>query len=109
VYLIELIKEGRSINFFEQDREIPEVKVREILFLTNLAPSSFNLQPRWVLFFGDNDRKRNLSACAMNPIYSRCTWAKRCPIVLDESLGYTGMAAARLGYRGEESCGALAM
>ena len=64
--LLESIKERRSINFFEQNREIPEEKIRELLSLANLAPSSFNLQPWRVIVVRDKDRKRTLRACAMN-------------------------------------------
>ncbi len=64
--LIQSIKERRSINFFEPDREVPEERIRELLSLANLAPSSFNLQPWRVIVVKDKERKKTLRACAMN-------------------------------------------
>jgi putative NAD(P)H nitroreductase len=64
--LIQSIKERRSINFFEPGREIPEERIRELLALANLSPSSFNLQPWRVIVVKDPERKKALRACAMN-------------------------------------------
>jgi nitroreductase len=64
--LIESIKERRSINFFDPNHEIPDEKLRELLSLANLAPSSFNLQPWRVIAVRAKERKSALRACAFN-------------------------------------------
>ncbi len=64
--IIEAIKTRRSINFFQLDREVAEEKIRELLSLANLAPSSFNLQPWRVVVVRDKELRRTLRACAMN-------------------------------------------
>lgn len=60
------IKERRSINFFEKGKEIPDEKIRELLSLANLSPSSFNLQPWKVVVVKTAERKKTLRACAMD-------------------------------------------
>ena len=64
--VIEAIQKRRSINFFETGKKIPEEKVRELLELSNLAPSSFNLQPWKVVVVTDPERKKVLRRCAMD-------------------------------------------
>jgi nitroreductase len=64
--VVETIKERRSINFFDPNYEIPEEKLRELLSLANLAPSSFNLQPWRVIVVRAKERKSALRACAFN-------------------------------------------
>lgn len=64
--LIESVKGRRSINFFDPNYEIPEDKLRELLTLANLAPSSFNLQPWRVVAVRSKERKSALRACALN-------------------------------------------
>jgi nitroreductase len=64
--LIESVKRRRSINFFDPNYEIPEEKLRELLSLANLAPSSFNLQPWRVVVVRSKKRKSALKACAFN-------------------------------------------
>ena len=64
--VVESIKERRSINFFDPNYEIPEEKLRELLSLANLAPSSFNLQPWRVIAVRAKERKSTLRACAFN-------------------------------------------
>ncbi|MBW7957552.1 MAG: nitroreductase family protein [Deltaproteobacteria bacterium] len=63
---IQAIKERRSINFFDPSKELAESTVRELLSLSNLAPSSFDLQPWRVVVVTDPERKKTLRACAMN-------------------------------------------
>ncbi len=63
---IQAIKERRSINFFQADREIPDSTLRELLETSNLSPSSFNLQPWKVIVVKDPERKRALRKCAFN-------------------------------------------
>jgi nitroreductase len=64
--IIQAIKERRSINFFDPDREIPDGKLKELLETANLAPSSFNLQPWKVVVVKDKERKKVLRQCAFN-------------------------------------------
>lgn len=64
--LIASLQHRRSINFFQPDREIPDEKIRELLSLANLAPSSFNLQPWRIVVVRDRNRKRALRTCALN-------------------------------------------
>ncbi|MBI1910390.1 MAG: nitroreductase family protein [Deltaproteobacteria bacterium] len=63
---IEAIKERRSINFFEPGVDLPDEKIRELLNLANLSPSSFDLQPWRVIVVKDPERKKTLRRCAMN-------------------------------------------
>ncbi len=64
--VIHAIKERRSINFFEQGKEIHDDKLRELLEISNLSPSSFNLQPWKVVVVNDLERKKILRQCAFN-------------------------------------------
>lgn len=64
--VIEAIRSRRSINFFDQNREIPDDKLRELLEISNLSPSSFNLQPWKAVVVKDPERKRALRKCAFD-------------------------------------------
>lgn len=64
--LTKAIKERRSINFFETGVEIPDQKIRELLKLANLSPSSFNLQPWHVVVARSPERKKALRKCAFD-------------------------------------------
>jgi len=64
--LFEAIKERRSINFFDTERDVPEELLKDLLNTANLAPSSFNLQPWKVIAVRDRERKKALRKCAMN-------------------------------------------
>lgn len=64
--IIQAIKERRSINFFQPGEEITDQKLRELLGIANLAPSSFNLQPWRVIVVRDPERKKVLRKCAFN-------------------------------------------
>jgi len=66
VDIIQAIKERRSINFFELGRDLPDEKIRELLELAKLAPSSMNLQPWRVVVVKDNERKKALRKCAFD-------------------------------------------
>ena len=63
---IQAIKERRSINFFETDKEIPGDKLKELIEIANLSPSSFNLQPWKVVVVKDPEKKKILKQCAFN-------------------------------------------
>jgi len=64
--VIQAIKERRSVNFFETGQEIPDEKLKQLLELSNLAPSSFNLQPWEVVLVRDPSKKKILRKCALN-------------------------------------------
>ncbi|MEW5804815.1 MAG: nitroreductase family protein [bacterium] len=64
--VIQAIKERRSINFFEIGQEISDEKIKELLEISNLAPSSFNLQPWKLIVVRNPERKRILRRCAFN-------------------------------------------
>ncbi|PIS48006.1 MAG: nitroreductase family protein [Elusimicrobia bacterium CG08_land_8_20_14_0_20_51_18] len=64
--IIEGIKERRSINYFDRDREVSDDKIKELLELSRLTPSSLNLQPWEVLIVKSREKKKILRECAMN-------------------------------------------
>ncbi len=64
--LVEAIKERRSINFFEPGREVSNGKLKELIELANLSPSSFNLQPWRVVIVNTLRRKAALRKCAFD-------------------------------------------
>jgi nitroreductase len=64
--LIQGLKERRSINFFEPGRDVPESKLKELIEIANLAPSSFNLQPWKAVVVKSAERKKVLKECAFN-------------------------------------------
>ena len=64
--VIQVIKERRSINYFDAGREISDDKIIELLQLANLSPSSFNLQPWKVIVVKNTERKKVLRQCALN-------------------------------------------
>lgn len=64
--LLDSLKQRRSINFFEPNKEISDEKLKELFEIANLAPSSFNLQPWKVVVVRDQNRKRVLRQCAFN-------------------------------------------
>ncbi len=62
--VIQTIKERRSINFFQSERRLPDGVLKELLEISNLSPSSFNLQPWRVIVVQDPERKKALRKCA---------------------------------------------
>lgn len=64
--VLQAIKERRSINFFEPGKELPDEKIRELLELAKLAPSSMNLQPWRIVVVKDSERKKTLRKCAFD-------------------------------------------
>lgn len=64
--VIQAIKERRSINFFEIGKAIPDDKIKELLEIADLSPSSFNLQPWKTIVVRDPERKKVLRKCAFN-------------------------------------------
>ncbi|MFH0975018.1 MAG: nitroreductase family protein [Spirochaetota bacterium] len=63
---VKALKERRSINFFEPGKKIPDAKIKKLLNLANLSPSSRNLQPWELIIVDDPDRKEDLKKCAGN-------------------------------------------
>lgn len=66
MHVVDAIKTRRAINFFEPNIEIPDEKIKEVLELANLCPSSFNLQPWQVIVVKSPEKKKVLRQCAMN-------------------------------------------
>lgn len=64
--IIQAIKERRSINFFEPNRTVSDDKIRELLEISNLSPSSMNLQPWEVIVVRNTLRKKVLRKCAFD-------------------------------------------
>lgn len=64
--VIDAIRSRRSINFFETGKVISDEKIKELLDLANLAPSSMNLQPWEVIVVRDPERKKALRKCAFD-------------------------------------------
>lgn len=64
--ILQAIAERRSINFFEPGRELPDEKIRELIELAKLAPSSMNLQPWRVIVVKEAEKKKALRQCSFN-------------------------------------------
>lgn len=64
--IVQAIRERRSINFFEPGKEISDGKLKELIELANLSPSSFNLQPWRVVIVNNPKRKTVLRKCAFD-------------------------------------------
>ncbi len=64
--LIKALRERRSIKYFETGRDISDEKIRELLEISNLSPSSFNLQPWRVIVVKTPERKKVLRRCAFD-------------------------------------------
>jgi len=64
--VIQAIKERRSINYFEAGKELSDSRIKELLAIANLSPSSFNLQPWKVVVVKQPERKKILRQCAFN-------------------------------------------
>ncbi|MCG8533246.1 MAG: nitroreductase family protein [Desulfovibrionales bacterium] len=62
----EIITNRRAINFFDQEREVPDALLREIVEDATHAPSSFNLQPWNLIVLRDQEEKMKLRKLAMN-------------------------------------------
>jgi len=64
--VIRAIKERRSINFFDSEKGLSEDKLKELIEVANLSPSSFNLQPWKVIVVRDPGKKKVLRKCAFD-------------------------------------------
>jgi nitroreductase len=56
----------RAVNFFDPEREIPEVLLQEMVETAARAPSGFNLQPWQIMVVRDHDEKMRLQKQAWN-------------------------------------------
>ncbi|MCX5785762.1 MAG: nitroreductase family protein [Elusimicrobia bacterium] len=64
--ILEAVKGRRSINFFDPARGLDDAKLRELLELANLSPSSVNLQPWRVIAVRSPEKKKMLRGLAFN-------------------------------------------
>lgn len=64
--IIQTMKERRSINFFDLKKDVSMDKLKELLEVANLSPSSFNLQPWKVMVVREAEGKKVLRKCAFN-------------------------------------------
>lgn len=64
--VMQAIRERRSINFFEPGKDLPDDKIRELIEIAELAPSSMNLQPWRIVVVKDDARKKALRKCAFD-------------------------------------------
>lgn len=64
--VLDAIRKRRSVNFFDPDRLIAKETLSELLSVSNLAPSSFNLQPWRVIVVQDPAKKRELRSHALD-------------------------------------------
>ena len=62
----EIVERRRAINFFDENREVPEDLLRKMVELGAKAPSSFNLQPWNLRIFRDPGEKARLQELAWN-------------------------------------------
>lgn len=60
----EAIEARRSVKHFDPDYEIPEPELAELLRLTKLAPSSFNMQNYRILVVRDPEIRQQIRAVA---------------------------------------------
>ena len=60
----DLTKRRRSINFFDETRNIPDNILKEMIRLASMTPSSFNLQPWNLIVLKDSDAKSSLRKLA---------------------------------------------
>ena len=57
---LKVIKERRSITFFDPTKEVPDEVIKEILSIASLTPSGYNLQPWEVVVVKSKEKKRKL-------------------------------------------------
>lgn len=63
---VQAIRERRSINFFETGKELSDGRLKELIELANLAPSSFDLQPWRLIIVNTPNRQKALRKCAFD-------------------------------------------
>ncbi|MDQ7038418.1 MAG: nitroreductase family protein [Aquificota bacterium] len=57
---LKIIKERRSVTFFDPRREVPDEVIKEILNTAALTPSGYNLQPWEVIVVKSKEKKKKL-------------------------------------------------
>jgi nitroreductase len=62
----EVIKQRRSVNFFDTTKDVTNEQLKQIIETASLTPSGFNLQPWNVIVLRDMDKKEKLRKVAMN-------------------------------------------
>ncbi|OBQ45797.1 nitroreductase family protein [Halodesulfovibrio spirochaetisodalis] len=62
----QILQNRRAINFFDQERDVPEALLREIVEEATHSPSSFNLQPWNIMVLREQEEKMRLRKLAMN-------------------------------------------
>jgi putative NAD(P)H nitroreductase len=104
---VNLIMERRSINFFDRDFELADDKLRELIALANLCPSSMNMQPWRVIAVKSPERKKALRALAFNqPKVEEASVVLIIiadPELLEANMGAVLSNWAKLGYLKEEA------
>lgn len=81
-----LISERRAVNFFDPAKSVSEEKLRQMVTLASLMPSSFNLQPWNLIVVWSASDKMRLRKQAMDQ--SKVTEAPVVLIVLADKEGY---------------------
>lgn len=76
----------RAINFFDENRDVPDALLREMISLAAKAPSSFNLQPWNLIALRDADSKAKLRKLAWDQ--AKITEAPVTLIVLADKTGW---------------------
>ncbi len=64
--MINIIKERRSITFFDPSKEIPDQTLKELIELASTAPSGYNLQPWKLIIVKSKDKKSKLKEICFN-------------------------------------------
>ncbi|MFN3477865.1 MAG: nitroreductase family protein, partial [bacterium] len=64
--LIDLIRERRSITFFDPSKEVDNETLKEIIELASTAPSSYNLQPWKIAIIKSKENKKILKEICYN-------------------------------------------
>ena len=104
---LENLKGRRAINFFDPDKKIPDEKLKELLNIANLSPSSSNLQPWGIIVVTDPDKKKLLRECAFNqPKVEEASAVFIIiadPGALEENINKVLHRAAELGYITEDA------
>lgn len=63
--LKEIFEERRSVNFFDENKDLDEETLKKIINLAILAPSAFNLQPWEIIAVKSKEAKEKLYNVAM--------------------------------------------
>ncbi len=62
----ELMESRRAVNFFNQEKDLPEGTLEKIIEIAAKTPSSFNLQPWSLMVLRDSEDKLRLQKVSMN-------------------------------------------